>query len=93
MGIKLSVLVDSNGYIVDFQIYAGKAKNITGKGLSLDAVVLLYHIYHDNFYMGIALHLFDLGFGACGTYGEARVRTPTTKEDALARCSPRGSIQ
>lgn len=70
-GIKLLVLADSNGYTVDFKIYTGKAKTVSGKGLSFDAITSLvnkeylgsgYHIYCDNFYTSPALfrHLFRL---------------------------------
>ncbi len=58
-GIKLFVLCDSNGYTVDFNIYTGKSRVVSGKGLSFDAVMSLvrkeffgsgYHIYCDNLY-------------------------------------------
>uniref|UniRef100_A0A3Q1B481 PiggyBac transposable element-derived protein domain-containing protein n=1 Tax=Amphiprion ocellaris TaxID=80972 RepID=A0A3Q1B481_AMPOC len=89
-GIKLFVLSDTTGYTVDFNIYTGRSTMATGKGLSFDAVMSLinksylgsgYHIYCDNFYTSPALflHLHHLGFGACGTYRDARIGIPKTK--------------
>lgn len=101
-GIKLFVLADTNGYTTDFKIYTGQPKFMSGKGLSFDAVMSLvnkdylgsgYHIYCDNFYTSPTLftQLSGLGFGVCGTYREGRLGTPTTKENALTKKSPRGS--
>ncbi|XP_051801615.1 piggyBac transposable element-derived protein 4-like [Acanthochromis polyacanthus] len=98
-GIKLFVLSDTTGYTVDFNIYSGRSTMATGKGLSFDAVLSLinksylgsgYHIYCDNFYTSPALflHLHHLGFGACGTYRDARIGIPKTKINA-----PRGAIR
>ncbi len=103
-GIKLFVLCDSNGYTVDFNIYTGKSSVVSGKGLSFDAVMSLvrkeflgsgYHIYCDNFYTSPVLfqHLYNLGFGACGTIRDTRIGVPKTKVNALTRKSPRGSIR
>ncbi|ROJ57629.1 PiggyBac transposable element-derived protein 4 [Anabarilius grahami] len=38
-------------------------------------------------------HLRQLGFGACGTYPEGRTGVPSTKQNALNKRSPRGSIR
>uniref|UniRef100_A0A672LU74 PiggyBac transposable element-derived protein domain-containing protein n=1 Tax=Sinocyclocheilus grahami TaxID=75366 RepID=A0A672LU74_SINGR len=103
-GIKLFVLADVNGYTIDFKIYTGKSKFASGKGLSFDVVTSLvnrdylgsgYVIYCDNFYTSPLLfrHLHQLGFGTCGTYREGRVGVPSTKQNALNKRSPRGSIR
>ncbi len=98
------MLCDSNGYTVDFNIYTGKSSVVSGKGLSFDAVMSLvrkeflgsgYHIYCDNFYTSPVLfqHLYNLGFGACGTIRDTRIGVPKTKVNALTRKSPWGSIR
>ncbi len=98
------MLCDSNGYTVDFNIYTGKSSVVSGKGLSFDAVMSLvrkeflgsgYHIYCDNFYTSPVLfqHLYNLGFGTCGTIRDTRICVPKTKVNALTRKSPRGSIR
>ncbi|XP_008415172.1 piggyBac transposable element-derived protein 4-like [Poecilia reticulata] len=103
-GIKLFVLSDNTGYTIDFQIYTGKASEPSGKGMSFDAVMSLikkaylgsgYQIYGDNFYTSPALfsHLYELGFGACGTFRSTRIGIPKTTENALTKKSPRGSIR
>ncbi|XP_030586306.1 piggyBac transposable element-derived protein 4-like [Archocentrus centrarchus] len=103
-GIKLFVLSDNTGYTVDFSIYTGRSTLVSGKGLSFDAVMSLiqksylgsgYHIYCDNFYTSPALfrHLHGLGFGACGTFRDTRIVIPKTKENALTKKSPRGTIR
>lgn len=69
-GIKYWVLADSsNAYVVDFNIYAGKAEGgISQYGLGYDVVRKLmldyegqgYHLFCDNFYSSITLarHLY-----------------------------------
>lgn len=89
--------------MVDFNIQTGKAKTVTGRRMSFDTVASLvnkqylgsgYHIYYVNFYTSPALfrHLCDFGFGACGTYREGQLGTPTTMVNALTRKFQRGSI-
>lgn len=104
-GLKLFVLADVNGYMVDYILYTGKATTSgSGKGLSFDVVVELvkneylgtdYIIYTDNFYTSPVLfhHLIQQGFGVRGTYREGRTGVPKTKENALDKRSPRGSIR
>ncbi|ROI96440.1 PiggyBac transposable element-derived protein 4 [Anabarilius grahami] len=103
-GIKLFVMADVNGYTIDFKIYTGKTKFSSGKGLSFDVVTSQvnqdylgsgYVVYCDNFYTSPLLfrHLRQLGFGACGTYREGRAGVPSTKQNALNKRSPRGSIR
>ena len=104
MGLKLFVLADVNGYTVDYSLYTGKATYPSGKGLSFDVVTTLvdreflgtgYVIYTDNFYTSPLLfrHLAEQGFGACGTYRAGRMGVPKTRENALNKKSPRGSIR
>ncbi|KAM3877681.1 piggyBac transposable element-derived protein 4-like [Diretmus argenteus] len=103
-GIKFFVLADVNGYTVDYQMYTGKSKFTSGKGLSFDIVTSLvnkeylgtgYNIYCDNFYTSPYLfrHLKQQGQGACGTYRQGRVGVPSTQTNALNKKSPRGSIR
>ncbi|XP_016521942.1 piggyBac transposable element-derived protein 4-like [Poecilia formosa] len=103
-GIKLFVLSDNTGYTVDFQIYSGRTLQPSGKGMSFDVVMSLikksylgsgYHIYCDNFYTSPTLfsHLYELGFGACGTFRSTRIGVPKTTKNALTKKSPRGSIR
>ncbi|KTG47681.1 hypothetical protein cypCar_00001852 [Cyprinus carpio] len=73
----------------------------SGKGLSFDVTSLAnrdylgYVIYCDNFYTSPLLfrHLHHQGFAACGTCREGRVGVPSTKQNALNKRSPRGSIR
>lgn len=99
-GLKLFVLADFSGYVIDFILYSGKSN----RGLSFDVVATLvnkdylgsgYIIYTDNFYTSPILfrYLRQQGFGACGTYRQGTVGTPTTQENALTKTSPRGSIR
>lgn len=87
-GLKFFVLVDINGYTINFKLYTGKSKTASGKGLSIDVVTELvskdylrsgYAIYTDNLYTSTLLfqHLSQLGFGACGTYMQGRIGVPT----------------
>lgn len=74
-GYKLFVLADSsNGYTCEFSIYEGKARTISGNGLSFDGVVNFlhvpylgtgYNVYVDNFYTSAKLfrHLHDTNYG------------------------------
>ncbi|XP_025763021.1 piggyBac transposable element-derived protein 4 [Oreochromis niloticus] len=77
-GLKYFVLADVNGCTIDFMLYMGKSKLLSGKGLSFDEVTSLvdkdylglgYIVYCDNFYTSPSLfqHLKKQGFGACGT--------------------------
>ena len=102
--LKFFVLADNNSYTIDFALYTGKSSMLSGKGLSFDAVTALvkkeylgsgYIVYTDNFYASPLLytHLSQQGFRACGTYRQGRVGVPTTKENALTKRSPRGSIR
>lgn len=103
-GLLFYVLVDVNGYTVDYRLYTGKNHGASGKGRSFDLVADLvnkdylgsgYIIYCDNFYTSPLLfrHLSQQGFGACGTYRQSRVGVPTTQENALDSKSKRGSIR
>lgn len=103
-GLKFFVLADINGYTVNFQLYTGKSKYASGKGLSFDVVTSLvkkdflgsgYIVYTDNYYTSPLLfrHLRQQGFGACGTYREGRIGVPTACKNALTKKSPRGSIR
>ena len=79
-GIKVFVLADStNGYVLRFQIYAGKNSELSTheKGLSTRVVLQLlqglenvhYRVYMDNCYTSprLFLTLYDKGVGACAT--------------------------
>ncbi|ROI93623.1 PiggyBac transposable element-derived protein 4 [Anabarilius grahami] len=103
-GIKLFVLCDNNGYTVDFNIYTGKSSFASGKVLSFHAVMsLVRKDFLDLditftviiFYTSPVLfqHLYNLGFGACGTIRDTRIGVPNTKVNALTKKSPRGSIR
>ncbi|KAF3842439.1 hypothetical protein F7725_024390 [Dissostichus mawsoni] len=104
-GVKLFVLADSsNGYTIDFSIYTGKSRFISGQGLSYDVVSGLmdnsylgrgYHLFVDNFYTSPKLFtdLFARGFVACGTFRDNRKNVPKSKLNALTSKSPRGSIR
>ncbi|XP_035391616.1 piggyBac transposable element-derived protein 4-like isoform X1 [Electrophorus electricus] len=104
-GFKLFVLTESvSGYTYNFSIYAGKARNPSGNGLSFDAVVNLIHVptlgtgytvYTDNFYTSskLFLHLQSMGFGACGTISESRIGFPKTTVNALPKKVDRGGMR
>ncbi|XP_028254268.1 piggyBac transposable element-derived protein 4-like [Parambassis ranga] len=104
-GIKLFVLADSsNGYTINFNVYAGKTHTRMVHGLSYDAVMNLirpsylgtgYHVYMDNFYTSpqLFLDLASIKFGACGTYRENRKGCPAGRENALTRKSERGAVR
>ncbi|XP_030591067.1 piggyBac transposable element-derived protein 4-like [Archocentrus centrarchus] len=103
-GLKFFVLADINGYTINFQLYSGKSKMASGRGLSFDVVTSLvkkdylgsgYIVYTNNFYTTPRLyrHLSQQGFGACGTYREGRSGVPTACKNALTKKSPRGSIR
>uniref|UniRef100_A0A096MED2 PiggyBac transposable element-derived protein domain-containing protein n=1 Tax=Poecilia formosa TaxID=48698 RepID=A0A096MED2_POEFO len=101
--LKFFVLVDVNGYTVDFSLYQGKSTAVSGNRLSYDVVTSLvskdylgsgYIIYFDNFYTSPVLFRYlsrDLGLVALNQQG--RVGVPTAAEYALHRRSRRGSIQ
>ncbi|KAJ8346484.1 hypothetical protein SKAU_G00278850 [Synaphobranchus kaupii] len=101
-GFKLFVLSDAcNGYTCDFNVYTGKQKSPTGKGLSHDTVINLltpylrtgYQVYVDNWYTSTALfqELHGMRFGACGTCRENRKGYPVTKVNDMPRNAERGT--
>ncbi|KAJ8348972.1 hypothetical protein SKAU_G00275610 [Synaphobranchus kaupii] len=103
-GFKLFVLSDAcNGYTCDFNVYTGKQKSPTGKGLSHDAVINLltpylgtgYQVYVDNWYTSTALfqELHVMRFGACGTCRENRKGYPVTKVNDMPRKAERGTVK
>ncbi|KAJ8359724.1 hypothetical protein SKAU_G00162490 [Synaphobranchus kaupii] len=105
-GFKLFVLSDAcNGYTCDFNIYTGKHKSPTGKGVSHDAVINLltpylgtgYQVYVDNWYTSTPLfqELHDMRFGACGTCRENRAGNgyPVTKVNDMPRNAARGTLK
>ncbi|KAJ8367959.1 hypothetical protein SKAU_G00079870 [Synaphobranchus kaupii] len=103
-GFKLFVLSDAcNGYTCDFNVYTGKQKSPTGKGLSHDAVINLltpylgtgYQVYFDNWYTSTALfqELHGMRFGACGTCRENRKGYPVTKVNDMPRNAERGTVK
>ncbi|XP_048013474.1 piggyBac transposable element-derived protein 4-like [Megalobrama amblycephala] len=105
VGFKFFVLTDSsNGYTLDFSVYAGKNSFPTGRGISYDAVMSLmdkkvlgsgYHVYMDDFYTSPKLltDLFAMKFGACGTYRDCRKGFPQSASNSLTKKSTRGSIR
>ncbi|KAJ8349356.1 hypothetical protein SKAU_G00244860 [Synaphobranchus kaupii] len=103
-GFKLFVLSDAcNGYTCEFNVYTGKQKSPTGKGLSHDAVINLltpylgtgYQVYVDNWYTSTALfqELHVMRFGACGTCRENRKGYPVTKVNDMPRNAERGTVK
>ncbi|KAL6459322.1 hypothetical protein MHYP_G00327940 [Metynnis hypsauchen] len=104
-GFKLFALTDcSNGYTVDFSVYAGKFRPSTGNGLSYDSVMSLikpeylgagYTVFVDSFYTSPKLFrdLFSVNIGACGIYRENRKECPRGRSNSLTRKSPLGSIR
>ncbi|KAJ8365157.1 hypothetical protein SKAU_G00139880 [Synaphobranchus kaupii] len=103
-GFKLFVLSDAcNGYTCDFNVYTGKQKSPTGKGLSHNAVINLltpylgtgYQVYIDNWYTSTALfqELHGMRFGACGTCRENRKGYPVTKVNDMPRNAERGTVK
>ncbi|KAJ8349302.1 hypothetical protein SKAU_G00244320 [Synaphobranchus kaupii] len=103
-GFKLFVLSDAcNGYMCDFNVYTGKQKSPTGKGLSYDSVINLltpylgtgYQVYVDNWYTSTALfqELHGIRFGACGTCRENRKGYPVTKVNDMPRNAERGTVK
>ena len=106
-GIKFWVLADSsNAYVVDFNIYAGKAagREISVHGLGYDVVRKLmgdyesqgYHLYVDNFYtsMTLAKHLFQQRTLFTGTILENRKDFPASLKNGKqwAKGKPRGTM-
>ena len=107
-GIKLWVLADSStAYVVDFNIYSGKAagREISAHGLGYDVVRKLmrdyenqgYHLYVDNFYtsMTLAKHLFQQGILFTGTILENRKDFPASLKNGKqwAKGQPRGTMR
>ncbi|XP_042368250.1 piggyBac transposable element-derived protein 4-like [Plectropomus leopardus] len=104
-GFKLFVLADcSNGYTLDFTVYTGKSRFVSGVGLAYDSVMCLikpahmgtgYHLYMDHFYTSPKLlrDLYGLNIGACGTYRDNRRECPRSTVNAMTRKAPRGSIR
>ena len=107
-GIKLWVLADSsNAYVVDFNIYSGKAagREISAHGLGYDVVRKLmgdyenqgYHLYVDSFYtsMTLAKHLFEQGILFTGTILENRKDFPASLKNGKqwAKRQPRGTMR
>ena len=76
-GFKYWVIADSSGYTVDFDLYAGKATQISKDGQAYDVVCHLtapfthqgYQLFVDNFYTGVNLfeELLKVGIVATGT--------------------------
>ena len=89
-GIKYWVLADSsNAYVVDFNIYAGRAEGgMSNHGLGYDVVRKLmrdyenqgYHLFCDNFYSSVTLahHLYERGILYTGTILETRRDFPAS---------------
>ena len=104
-GVKLFVMADSsNGYTSAFNIYCGKSRFHSGKGLGYDSVMALidkaklgtgYHLYVDNWYTSPQLFrdLLRKGIGACGTYRDDRVGVPKSIVNTLRAKDPRGTIR
>ncbi|XP_020603908.1 piggyBac transposable element-derived protein 4-like [Orbicella faveolata] len=107
-GIKFWVLADSStAYVVDFNIYSGKAagREISAHGLGYDVVRKLmgdyenqgYHLYVDNFYssMTLAKHLFQQGILFTGTILENRKDFPPSLKNGKqwAKGQPRGAMR
>ena len=107
-GIKFWVLADSStAYVVDFNIYSGKAagREISAHGLGYDVVRKLmgdyenqgYHLYVDNFYtsMTLAKHLFEQGILFTGTILENRKDFPASLKNGKqwAKGQPRGTMR
>lgn len=96
-GFKLFVLADSsNGYTLDFAVYTGKSVFASGVGLAYDSVMSLmnktnlgsgYNVYVDNFYTSPKLFkdLYNMNFGACGTYRDNRRGCPRTTTNAIKK--------
>ena len=69
-GFKLWVVADMSGYILDFDVYVGKAEKYSGDGLAHDVIMKLlqlywfqgYEVFIDNFYTSAILlqHLLDV---------------------------------
>ena len=89
-GIKYWVLADScNAYVVDFNIYAGRAEGgISNHGLGYDVLRKLmwdyenqgYHLFCDNLYSSVTLarHLYERGILYTGTILETRRDFPAS---------------
>ncbi|XP_058875953.1 piggyBac transposable element-derived protein 4-like isoform X1 [Acipenser ruthenus] len=103
-GYKLFVLADSlSGYTWNFEVYAGKRRQASGKGLSYDIATSLmdcslgsgYRLYCGSFFTSPVLFrdLLSKETGACGTIRECRRGYPATKPNGLDRKSPRGTIK
>jgi len=106
-GIKFWVLADSsNAYVVDFNIYSGKAagREISAHGLGYDVVRKLmgdyknqgYHLFVDNFYtsMTLAKHLFQQRTLFTGTILENRKDFPASLKNGKqwAKGKPRRTM-
>lgn len=94
----------SNGYTVDFYLFAGKDNFPTAHGLSYDAVTSLldckllgsgYHVYMNNFHTSPKLlaHLFAMIFGACETYRDSRKDYPLCATNSHSKKVARESIR
>ncbi|KAK1150842.1 piggyBac transposable element-derived protein 4-like isoform X1 [Acipenser oxyrinchus oxyrinchus] len=103
-GYKLFVLADSlSGYSWNFEVYAGKRRQASGKGLSYDIAMSLmdrslgsgYRLYCGSFFTSPVLFrdLLSKETGACGTIRECRRGYPATKPDEPDRKSPRGTVK
>ena len=106
-GIKYWVLADSsNAYVVDFNIYAGRAEGgISQHGLAYDVVRKLmldyegqgYHLFCDNFYSSVTLarHLYERGILYTGTILETRRDFPASMKGGKkwAKSKPRGAMR
>ncbi|XP_015754845.1 PREDICTED: piggyBac transposable element-derived protein 4-like [Acropora digitifera] len=106
-GIKYCALADSsNGYVVDFNIYSGRAQgDLSEYGLGYDVVRKLmqdyegqgYHLFCDNFYSSITLarHLYEGGILYTGTILETRRDFPASLKGGKewAKKKPRGAMR
>ena len=106
-GIKYWVLADSSSaYVVDFNIYAGRAEGgISQHGLGYDVVCKLmqeyegqgYHLFCDNFYSSLTLvrHLYEGRILYTGTILETRRDFSTSLKGGRewAKSKPRGAMR
>lgn len=86
-GFKIWMIADADtGYVLKFNVYEGKMRNMTEKGLGANVVMQLtenlhhryHHIYFDNFFTGVdlMLNLLRQGTYSCGTMRSDRKGFP-----------------